>query len=97
MIFEVRQSELFRFKFHSLGSKILKFPEFNLNIGSVFDLNGFIPSICFNRNTSDRRFVIEDLTVLSVKRLTRKKTQRVIISDKVCDVVKYIAQFPFMF
>ena len=30
MIFEALQSELFRFKFHSLGSKILKFPDFNL-------------------------------------------------------------------
>ena len=30
MIFEALQSELFRFKFHSLDSKILKFPEFNL-------------------------------------------------------------------
>ena len=30
MIFEALQSELFRFKFHSLGSRILKFPEFNL-------------------------------------------------------------------
>ena len=30
MIFEALQSELFRFKFHSLGSKILKIPEFNL-------------------------------------------------------------------
>ena len=30
MIFEAPQSELFRFKFHSLGSKILKIPEFNL-------------------------------------------------------------------
>ena len=32
MIFEALQSELFRFKFHSLSSKILKFPEFNLFI-----------------------------------------------------------------
>ena len=31
-IFEALQSELFRYKSHSLGSKILKFPEFNLNI-----------------------------------------------------------------
>ena len=30
MIFGALQSELFRFKTHSLGSKILKFPEFNL-------------------------------------------------------------------
>ena len=29
IIFEALQSELFRFKFHSLSSKILKFPEFN--------------------------------------------------------------------
>jgi len=32
MIFEALQSELFRFKFHSLCWKILKFPEFNLVI-----------------------------------------------------------------
>jgi len=32
MIFEALQFELFRFKFHSLGSKILKFPGFNLGI-----------------------------------------------------------------
>ena len=32
MIFNVLQSELFRFKFHSLSSKILKIPEFNLYI-----------------------------------------------------------------
>ena len=30
MIFEALQSEIFRFKFHSLGLKILKIPEFNL-------------------------------------------------------------------
>ena len=30
MIFGALQFELFRFKIHSLGSKILKFPEFNL-------------------------------------------------------------------
>ena len=30
MIFEALQFEIFRFKFHSLGSRILKFPEFNL-------------------------------------------------------------------
>ena len=29
MIFETRQSELFRFKFHTLISKMLKIPEFN--------------------------------------------------------------------
>ena len=34
MIFEAPQSELFRFKFHSLRSKILKFPEFNLIIAN---------------------------------------------------------------
>ena len=32
MISEALQSELFRLKFHSLGSKILKIPEFNLVI-----------------------------------------------------------------
>ena len=32
MIFGALQFELFRFKIHSLGSKILKFPEFNLNM-----------------------------------------------------------------
>ena len=32
MTFEALQSELVRFKFHSLGSKIQKFPEFNLYI-----------------------------------------------------------------
>ena len=32
MIFGALQFELFRFKIHSLGSKILKFPEFNLLI-----------------------------------------------------------------
>ena len=42
MIFEALQSELFRFKFHSLSSKILKIPEFSLCIWSdtelVFDM-----------------------------------------------------------
>ena len=33
MIFGALQFELFRFKIHSLGSKILKFPEFNLSMG----------------------------------------------------------------
>ena len=32
MIFEALQSDIFRFKFHLLGSKILKIPEFNLTI-----------------------------------------------------------------
>ena len=32
MIFGALQIELFRFKIHSLGSKILKFLEFNLSI-----------------------------------------------------------------
>ena len=32
MIFGALQSELFRFKFHSVGSKVLNFPEFNLLI-----------------------------------------------------------------
>ena len=32
MNFNVLQSELFRLKFHSLSSKILKIPEFNLSI-----------------------------------------------------------------
>ena len=32
MIFEALESELFKCKFHSLSSKILKFPEFNLVI-----------------------------------------------------------------
>ena len=36
MIFKALQSELFRFKFHSLSSKILKIPEFNL-LMSDFD------------------------------------------------------------
>ena len=35
MIFEALQSELFRFKFDSLSSKILKMPEFNLFIALV--------------------------------------------------------------
>ena len=35
MIFETPQSELFRFKFQRLSSKILKFPEFNLAIGLI--------------------------------------------------------------
>ena len=30
MIFEAPQSELFRFNIHSMSSKILKIPEFNL-------------------------------------------------------------------
>ena len=42
MVFEALQSELFRFKFHSLSSKILKIPEFSLCIWSdtelVFDM-----------------------------------------------------------
>ena len=32
MIFEILQSELFRFKIHSVRSKILKIPEFNLKM-----------------------------------------------------------------
>ena len=38
-IFEDLQSELFRFKFNSLSSKILKIPEFNLRIVYVLNLN----------------------------------------------------------
>ena len=34
MIFEAQQSEIFRSRFHSLSSKILKIPEFNLVINS---------------------------------------------------------------
>ena len=37
-IFEARQSEPFRFKFHWLSSKILKFPEFNLDMMVWFEL-----------------------------------------------------------
>ena len=39
MIFEAVQSKQFRFKFDSLGSKILKFPEFDLfmEIPDLFD------------------------------------------------------------
>ena len=40
MIFEALHFELFRFKFYSLSSKILKIPEFNLYI----KLNSFIPA-----------------------------------------------------
>ena len=35
MIFQALHSELFRFKFHSLGSKIEKIPEFNLSIAET--------------------------------------------------------------
>ena len=35
MIFEALQSELSRFKFDTLSSKILKIPEFNLNIDTI--------------------------------------------------------------
>ena len=41
MIFEALQSELFRFKFHSLASNILKFPEFNLSI-TIFNNKGWM-------------------------------------------------------
>ena len=40
MIFEALQSEPFRFKFHSLESKILKISEFNLTISSCKALIG---------------------------------------------------------
>ena len=35
MIFEILQSELFRFKIHSVRSKILKIPEFNLKMFEI--------------------------------------------------------------
>ena len=35
MIFEAQQSELFRFNFHSMSSKTLKFPEFNLGMDEL--------------------------------------------------------------
>ena len=35
MIFQALQSDTFRFEFHSLGSKILKIPEFNLVIDDL--------------------------------------------------------------
>jgi len=31
-VFGAQTSEVFRFKIHSMGSKVLKFPEFNLTI-----------------------------------------------------------------
>ena len=37
MIFEALKSELFRFKFYSLGKKIRENPEFNLDIGAITD------------------------------------------------------------
>ena len=39
MIFEALQSEAFRFKFRSLGSKIIKIPKFNLMMGLSFQLS----------------------------------------------------------
>jgi len=42
MIFEALQSELFRFMFHSLGSKILKTPEFKLFINQVIFTKNFV-------------------------------------------------------
>ena len=39
MIFGALQFELFRFKIRSLGSKILKFPEFNLGIFSCCEFH----------------------------------------------------------
>ena len=44
MIFWALPSELFRFKFHSLGSKIQKFPDFNLTIYFVSCI-GWVPWI----------------------------------------------------
>ena len=55
MFFQALQPKLFRFKFHSLGSKILKIPEFNLSIAlyseSVARSISFsisIPKLCSN-------------------------------------------------
>ena len=48
MIFYALQSEFFRFKFHSLGSNILKLPEFNLiirqNLHFRHILRNFLPT-----------------------------------------------------
>ena len=41
MVFEALQSELFRFKIHTLTSKIIKIPEFNLFIKHLKDLGKF--------------------------------------------------------
>ena len=51
MIFEALQSELFRFKFHSLSSKILKIPEFSLLIRWRYNLFGYFNNF-FNKSIS---------------------------------------------
>ena len=52
MIFEALQSELFRFKFHSVSSKILKTQEINLYMSNIFisfwDIFGMYPSPRFS-------------------------------------------------
>ena len=51
MIFKALQSELFRFKFHSLSSKILKIPEFSLLIRWRYNLFGYFNNF-FNKSIS---------------------------------------------
>ena len=52
MIFEALQFELFRFKIHSLGSKIQKFPEFNL-VMIIHISSGFLNAIDVAEIVSD--------------------------------------------
>ena len=66
MIFQALQSEFFRFKFHSLGSKLQKIPEYNLdNCFSLRWLVSWVPEsiiIILNMN-----FNVREQTVLEGK------------------------------
>ena len=45
MIFEALQSELFRFKFHTMSGKTLKIPEFNLGIKFIVRTTGMLQAV----------------------------------------------------
>ena len=61
MIFEALQSEQFRFKFYSLGSKILKFPEFNLLIINLYKVLVTKWASLLHLMVSDDHSVTDDL------------------------------------
>ena len=63
-IFEALQFELFRLKLHSLGSKILKFPEFNLHMSEIqVQTNTYQFSTETSSPRFDQMYVFDDLMI----------------------------------
>ena len=73
MIFEAIKSELFRLNFHSLSSKIEKFPEFNLRIPKVGDVfmkvtDDAVTNILTNHfNLTTATFKLVELTYMNIE------------------------------